>query len=160
MVWLKCKFCNHVWFYKGSHRWATCPRCLGKNKVAESRFVPWFQLLYHAVQREFEEGNDLEIWLNEHKAKIKCGDIEIAINDEKAYFFVESIKQWAFDEQFIVFPSDVDELEKERTSDDESEVWFRDDAGNIYRAKRAEIQEDDGKTYMRIFSRVKLEEVA
>lgn len=32
---LKCKRCGYIWDYKGTHFWASCPRCMLKQKVEE-----------------------------------------------------------------------------------------------------------------------------
>ena len=32
---MKCDKCGHEWDYKGSHKFATCPSCLGKVKVKD-----------------------------------------------------------------------------------------------------------------------------
>jgi|ETNvirnome_2_300_1030623.scaffolds.fasta_scaffold17759_6 predicted Zn-ribbon and HTH transcriptional regulator len=31
----KCKDCGYEWHYKGQHYWASCPRCMSKQKINE-----------------------------------------------------------------------------------------------------------------------------
>ena len=152
MVWIRCKYCNNIWFYRGSSLWATCPRCHGKNNVQQSQFTPWFYKLYEIVQQEFEKGCDLELWEAENSVKAKCNGVEITIEGEEAKAFAESIKQWALDEQAIIFPEDGDDFEV--ISADEQGTYFEDDAGDRYYAKLFEQKEEGDKIHIRIFARV------
>jgi len=37
MVFIRCKFCGHVWDYKGSGNYATCPLCYHKISVQKHK---------------------------------------------------------------------------------------------------------------------------
>lgn len=39
MVLLQCKFCGHVWFYKGSSNYATCPVCHHKLNIQKHKIL-------------------------------------------------------------------------------------------------------------------------